>query len=168
MRVVGLSLRDFRNYTDMRVAIGDRLTVVSGPNGAGKTNLIEGLYFGCTGRSCRTNNEREVVRFGAQLTRATVSAIGGDGPHELAVGFVPGEPKRMRVDGSDVERLLDVSDRPLVSVFLPDRLELVKGAPAHRRAHLDQVVAALWPSRVGTRRSYAQSLAQRNALISRI
>ena len=37
--------------------------------------------------------------------------------------------------------------RPLVSVFLPDRLELVKGPPALRRAHLDQLVAALWPAR---------------------
>jgi DNA replication and repair protein RecF len=55
-----------------------------------------------------------------------------------------------------------------VSVFLPDRLELIKGAPALRRAHLDQLVAALWPSRTATRRAYAQALAQRNALISRI
>ena len=74
----------------------------------------------------------------------------------------------MRVDGAPVERLLDVADRPLVSVFLPDRLELVKGPPALRRAHLDQFVAALWPARVGTRRAYAQALAQRNALIARI
>ena len=74
----------------------------------------------------------------------------------------------MRADGAPVERLLDVSERPLVSVFLPDRLELVKGPPALRRAHLDQLVAALWPARAGTRRAYAQSLAQRNALISRI
>ena len=37
------------------------------------------------------------------------------------------------------------------SVFLPERLELVKGAPAARRAHLDQVVAALWPGRAETR-----------------
>ena len=26
-------------------------------NGAGKTNLLEALYFACTGRSCRTANE---------------------------------------------------------------------------------------------------------------
>jgi DNA replication and repair protein RecF len=74
----------------------------------------------------------------------------------------------MRADGAPVERLLDLTDRPLVSVFLPDRLELIKGAPALRRAHLDQFLAALWPSRVSTRRAYAQALAQRNALISRI
>jgi DNA replication and repair protein RecF len=74
----------------------------------------------------------------------------------------------MRVDGAPVERMLDVPDRPLVSVFLPDRLELIKGAPALRRAHLDQFVAAMWPTRIATRRAYAQTLAQRNALISRI
>jgi DNA replication and repair protein RecF len=74
----------------------------------------------------------------------------------------------MRVDGANVERLVEVSERPLVSVFLPDRLELIKGAPSLRRAHLDQVVAGLWPARVATRRAYAQSLAQRNALIGRI
>jgi DNA replication and repair protein RecF len=142
--------------------------VITGPNGAGKTNLLEALYFGCTGRSCRTTNEREVLRFGQPATRVVISAEGGDGAHELSVGFAPGEPKRLRVDGATVERMLDVAERPLVSVFLPDRLELIKGAPALRRAHLDQFVAALWPARVATRRAYAQSLAQRNALIARI
>jgi DNA replication and repair protein RecF len=144
------------------------LTVIAGSNGAGKTNLLEAIYFGCLGRSCRTTNERELVRFGAPSTRVVVDAHGEDGDHELAVGFAPGEPKRLWVDGAPVERLIDVPTRPLVSVFLPDRLELVKGPPAVRRAHLDQLVAVLWPARVGTRRAYAQTLAQRNALIGRI
>ena len=168
MRVLRVSVRDFRGYQAAEADFGPGLTVITGPNGAGKTNLIEALYFGCTGRSCRTANEREVVRFGAEATRVVVSAEGEDGRHELSVGFIPGEPKRMRADGVAVDRLLDVSERPLVSVFLPDRLELVKGAPSLRRAHLDQLVAGLWPGRVATRRAYAQSLAQRNALISRI
>jgi DNA replication and repair protein RecF len=168
VRVLSLALRDFRSYGAAEIALGDGLTVVSGPNGAGKTNLLEALYFGCTGRSCRTANEREVVRFGAGATRVVVRASAEDGPHETAVGFVPGQPKRLRVDGAPVERLVDSPVRPLVSVFLPDRLELVKGAPALRRAHLDQFVAALWPSRAATRRAYGQALAQRNALISRI
>jgi DNA replication and repair protein RecF len=168
MRVVAVSLRDFRSYEEAQACLGGGLTVVTGPNGAGKTNLLEAIYFGCTGRSCRTSNEREVIRWGAPWTRVAVNGLAVDGPHELAVAFVPGEPKRMRVDGSAVERLLDVEIRPLVSVFLPDRLELIKGPPAVRRAHLDQFVSALWPARVATRRAYAQALAQRNALIVQI
>ncbi len=168
MHVAGLILRDFRCYEHADVALAEGLTVICGPNGAGKTNLLEGLYFGCTGRSCRTANERELVRFGAKTTRAEVRSLADDGPHELTVGFTPGEPKRMRVDGATVERLLDAPGRPLVSVFLPDRLELVKGAPSLRRAHIDQLVTALWPARSQSRRGYAQALAQRNALLARI
>jgi DNA replication and repair protein RecF len=168
MRVLTVTVRDFRAYESAHVVLGAGLSVISGPNGAGKTNLLEALYFGCTGRSCRTTNDREVVRFGADAARVVVSASGDDGPHELSVGFAPGEAKRMRFDGAPVERLLDLAERPLISVFLPERLELVKGPPALRRAHLDQFVTALWPARSSTRRAYSQTLAQRNAMIARI
>ena len=168
MRVTRLRIRDFRGYAAAEVALGDGLTVVTGRNGAGKTNLLEALYFGCTGRSCRTANEREVVRFGAAAARVEVDVAGEDGPHALAVGFAPGEAKRATVDGAPVDRMLDAAARPLVGVFLPDRLDLVKGVPALRRAHLDRLVAALWPARAETRRAYGQALAQRNALLARV
>jgi DNA replication and repair protein RecF len=163
-----LTLRDFRSYAAAEVQIGPGLSVVSGRNGAGKTNLLEAIYFACTGRSCRTANERECVRFGAELTRLELRCEDAGQQHELSVGFRPGEPKRLRVDGATVERLTDVASRPLVSVFLPDRLELISGAPALRRAHLDQVVAALRPARAATRRAYSAALGQRNALVAAI
>ena len=168
MIVTRLTLRDFRTYAAAEVQLGPGLTVVTGRNGAGKTNLLEAVYFACTGRSCRTANERECVRFGAPLTRLELSCEDADQRHELSVGFQPGEAKKLQVDGASVERLTDVTSRPLVSVFLPDRLELVTGSPALRRAHLDQVVAALRPARAATRRAYAAALGQRNALVAAI
>ncbi|HZL49200.1 MAG TPA: DNA replication and repair protein RecF [Solirubrobacteraceae bacterium] len=168
MRVVSVQLRDFRTYARAEAHLGEGLTVVHGPNGVGKSNLLEALYFGCTGRSPRTRNERELVRFGASATRVVVQLADGPRAHELGVGFEPGQPKRMSSDGAPVERLLDVETRPLLSVFLPDRLELLKGAPAVRRAHLDQFVVALWPARAADRRVYSRVLSQRNALIGGI
>lgn len=199
VRVLGVELRDFRTYTRAEASLGPGLTVVHGPNGAGKSNLLEAVYLGCCGRSPRTRNERELVRFGCEATRVTVRlaevrggggggngsgptrsapdggvggtgglAVGGADEHELSVGFAPGQPKRMTSDGATVERLLEVPYRPLVSVFMPERLELLKGAPGVRRAHIDQVVAALWPARAEDRRAYTQVLAQRNALLGRI
>ncbi len=173
MRVVSVQLRDFRTYARAEAVFGEGLTVVHGPNGAGKSNLLEALYYGCTARSPRTRNERELVRFGAQAARVTVRLADDADAHELTVAFgTLGEGaqavKRMTADGAPVERLLDVDARPLVSVFLPDRLELLKGPPALRRAHLDQVIAAIWPARADARRRYSQVLAQRNALLARI
>jgi DNA replication and repair protein RecF len=168
MRVVSIQLRDFRSYERAEAGIGAGLTVVYGPNGSGKSNLLEGLYFGCTGHSPRTSSERDLVRFGRAAARVTVGLSCEGRMHELAVGFSPGQAKHMTADGAPVERLTDVESRPLVSVFSPDRLELVKGAPSLRRAHLDQLVAALWPARRSTRREFGRVLAQRNALLAAI
>ncbi len=57
---------DFAPMSAQQCDLGQRLTVLFGPNGAGKTNLLEALYVGCSGRSVRTRNERELVRFGAE------------------------------------------------------------------------------------------------------
>jgi DNA replication and repair protein RecF len=168
MKVTRLALRNFRSYEAAEVRLGGGITVITGPNGAGKTNLLEALYFACTGRSCRTANEREVVRFGASVARLELDAERDGEAHRITVGFEPGEAKLLQVDGATVDRLTDAAARPLVSVFLPDRLELVLGAPALRRAHVDQVIAALWPARVGTRRAYTAALGQRNALLGAI
>ncbi|HTA05625.1 MAG TPA: DNA replication and repair protein RecF [Solirubrobacteraceae bacterium] len=173
VRVLGVQLRDFRTYVRAEACFGPGLTVVHGPNGAGKSNLLEALYFGCTGRSPRTRNERELVRFDAEATRVVVSCSEGTQQHELSVGYGPGPDgtraaKLMRADGAPVERLLDLDFRPLLGVFEPDRLELLKGAPSVRRAHLDQVVTGIWPLRARDRREYSRVLAQRNALLARI
>jgi DNA replication and repair protein RecF len=173
VRVVSVSLRDFRTYARAEAHLGEGLTVLHGPNGAGKSNLLEALYFGCTGHALRTRNERELVRFGQQAARVAVTVHDGSEHHELVVGYGIGvgeerSVKRMSCDGANVERLLDVETRPLLGVFVPDRLELLKGSPAPRRAHLDRLVAALWPPRTATRRAYAAALAQRNALLAGI
>src|SRR3954452_22131801 len=197
MVVRSISLRDFRNYPRAELTLADGLTVVHGPNGAGKTNLLEAIYFSLTARSCRTSNERELVRSGEAVTRVVAEVAGEDGAHTLEVGFSPGEKEKLvKVDGAPLERggahprelvcprgekeKLVRSDgaplggggapppRPLVCVFLPDRLELVKGTPASRRSHLDQVVAAMWPARAETRSAYSRALAQRNALLARV
>src|ERR1700709_2944895 len=100
MLATRLVLRDFRSYEQAELRLGEGLTVISGRNGAGKTNLLEALYFACTARSCRTANERECVRFGAELTRLELACEDAARRHAIAVGFKPGGPKGLAVAGA--------------------------------------------------------------------
>ena len=124
MLVTRLRLRDFRSYASADVVLGERLTVVHGPNGAGKTNLLEGLYFGCTGRSCRTTSEREVVRFDAGAARVEVGGM------VLSSRLIEGQfPNYRQLLPETYEHELRLETRELTDVVRRIALLAQKNAP---------------------------------------
>jgi DNA replication and repair protein RecF len=161
----------FRNLADEPVELAPGLTVVHGPNGAGKTNLLEAIFFALTGRSPRTRREREAIGFGGELARVEARLEPGAGESVDAMTMLAsvssGEARRRLVDGV-AARPEDDQRRPAISLFMPDRLALVKGPPSPRRAHLDRFAAALRPARAELRRAYGRALAQRNNLLARV
>ncbi len=157
--------RGFRNLADARIELRDGIAVVHGPNGAGKTNLLEAVCFGLVAHSFRAGNDRDLIRFGADSARVELELSGHDGASLLAALDRAGE-RRHRLDGRPLSGA--PGERPLLSVFHPDRLQLIKGAPAHRRAHLDRLCAALRPARSDLRGRFGRTLAQRNALVARV
>jgi DNA replication and repair protein RecF len=171
VRVARVAPLSFRNLADAEIELGPGLTVLHGPNGAGKTNLLEAVFFALTGRSCRTRRERETIAFGADLAR--VEARLEPDPDEavdpirMLASISSGESRRRLVDGAPAQSS-DDRRRPAISIFMPDRLALIKGPPSPRRAHLDRLAGALWPARAELTREYSRVLAQRNNLLARI
>ena len=167
------ALRDFRTYERAEVAPGAR------PDGRpraatapARRTCSRRSTSACTGRSCRTGERPRagaLRRAALRGSRSTSSA--DDGAHELA-RRATSPAQAQAADAPTARRSSGCSTcavRPLVSVFLPDRLELVKGAPA----------GAPRPPRPGRRRALAgprraapratrQALAQRNALLARV
>jgi DNA replication and repair protein RecF len=167
--VTAVEARPLRSLSDVRVEPGGGIFCLIGPNGAGKTNLLEALYFALVGRSFRTSDRREMIPFGGQLARAEAVVRGEDGiEHRLLASVSRTDGRRHLLEGNAADAATLARHRPPVAVFSPDRLALVKGPPAERRAHLDRYVAARWPSRAGLRQRYGQALAQRNALLTRL
>jgi len=169
MLVAAVEARPLRSLADARIELGPGIVSLVGPNGAGKTNLLEALYFALTGRSFRTSDRRDLIPFGGSFARAEVVVRGGDaGERRLLASVSRSEGRRHLLDGNPADPATLARCRPPVAVFSPDRLTLVKGPPAERRAHLDRFVAARWPSRSELRQRFGQALAQRNALLARI
>jgi DNA replication and repair protein RecF len=167
--VTAIEARPVRSLERIRVELEPGIVSLVGPNGAGKTNLLESLYFALTGRSFRTSDRRDLIPFGASLARAEATVRDDDGlERRLLASVSRSEGRRHLLDGSPADPATIARSRPPVAVFAPDRLNLIKGPPGERRAHLDAFAAARWPSRGELRKRYGQALAQRNALLSRL
>ncbi|HET9591415.1 MAG TPA: DNA replication and repair protein RecF [Solirubrobacterales bacterium] len=169
MLVTAIEAKPLRSLERVRVELAPGIVSVIGPNGTGKTNLIEALYFALTGRSFRTTDRRDLIPFGGSLARAEATIRDADGiEHTLMAAISRTEGRRHLLDGNPADPATLARHRPPVAVFAPDRLTLVKGPPAERRAHLDGFVSARWPARGELRKRYGQAVAQRNALLSRL
>jgi DNA replication and repair protein RecF len=142
--------------------------LVTGPNGAGKTNLLEAVHLATQGLSFRTRHDAQVVRKGATAARAAARGVRGAVGVRAEVTLSRDAPKRIRLDGAPLASAEELRRRVHALVFTPDRLAVVKGGPAARRAYLDRVLARVLPARADLPTAYASALGQRNAALRRV
>lgn len=181
MRVTHLSLRDFRNYERLELALEPGITLFYGPNAAGKTTVLEALFYVATTRSPRAGADRELVRFEAQgdigvppFARLVCEVQRSDVAVRLEVvvqrraddeGQLTGTSvKTVRVDRKAV-RALDLIGMLRVVLFTPADIALVTGAPSERRRYLDVTLSQLDGRYVRTLAHYNKVLQQRNSLL---
>jgi DNA replication and repair protein RecF len=79
-----------------------------------------------------------------------------------------GEAKVAEVNGARLPSPESLRRGFQTLVFTPDRLAIVKGGPAARRAYFDRTIARLFPARTTAPQEYAVALAQRNASLRRV
>jgi DNA replication and repair protein RecF len=139
-----------------------------GENGAGKTNLLEALHVGTQGFSPRSRNDAQLVRFGAEAARIELAGDRGGSRLELEVTLRPGVAKKAMLTGAARRAGGQLRSEVATLVFTPDRLVVVKGGPAARRAYFDRVLGRLFPSRSTLPAEYGAAVAQRNAALRRV
>ena len=139
-----------------------------GPNGVGKTNLLEALHVGTQGFSPRTRTDAQLIRFGETAARVAVRGRQASVPCELELVLEAGNGKRAKLNGAQLRTAEQLRVETATLVFTPDRLGVVKGAPAARRAYFDRVVGRLSPARAPLSAEYGAAIAQRNASLRRV
>ena len=151
----------------LELALSPGIVLVTGENGAGKTNLLEALHVGTQGFSPRTRADAQLVRFGERAGRIALQGRRGDNALQLEVTLEVGEGKRAKVNGAALRAAEQLRSEVATLVFTPDRLAVVKGGPAVRRAYFDRVLGRLAPARASLAVEYAAAVAQRNAALRR-
>jgi DNA replication and repair protein RecF len=144
------------------------VVLVVGRNGVGKTNLLESLHLATQGFSPRTRHDVQLIRFGESAARVAVAGRRGELPVEVSLTVRDGQAKEARLNGARLPSAESLRREFSTLVFTPDRLAVVKGAPAARRAYFDRVLARLLPARAAAPQDYLATLAQRNAALRRV
>jgi DNA replication and repair protein RecF len=190
MHLSHLSLKDFRNYDQLDLALGPGLFLFQGENAQGKTNLLEAVAMLATSNSIHASSDREIVNWHAseRVTRivATVERQNEDlnieivifdptqqekgSPAEKEFQFIsPNDRQRKRIKINSVpKRAIDLIGQVTIVLFSPTDLSLVDGSPEERRRFLDRGLCQMQPHYCQALQKYRKVVAQRSALLKRI
>ena len=78
-----LQFKNFRNYESLELSLGKKVCIFIGENGQGKTNILEAVTLLSTGRSHRTNKDRNMIRINEEFARIRTESIQRDGTHSV-------------------------------------------------------------------------------------
>ena len=138
MRLVSLTLRNYRNYARLQIELQPQLNLFLGQNAQGKTNLLESIAILALSASPRSRRESDLI--GPLAAEAAVEAVIEKGARRLEIAVKVEQAtertvKTIRVDGS-ARRAVDLPGEVQATLFWPEDLNLVKGGPDHRRRFL--------------------------------
>ncbi len=172
-----LSLQNFRNYVRLEMDFGAGVTVLQGENAQGKTNLLEAISYLSTTRSIRAGTEKELINWlvlsePMPFARAvgTIQADGQEKEVSITLLLSNGNQnvrKQVRLNGVP-RRAMDVVGTIATVLFLPQDINLVRGAPSERRRFLDVAICQIDHLYCRALSRYNKVMAQRNALLRAI
>ncbi len=165
MSLVKIEAHDVRNIEYAALEPSPRLNFVVGPNASGKTSLLEAVYVLGRGRSFRTSQISQLIRFGQNELMVTGKVVKDAWPViPVGVRITRGE-REIHLGGRKTQSSAELISAFPVLVIQPSSSQLLEGAPKYRRQFLDWGVFHFEESYLECWRRYVRALGQRNALL---
>lgn len=168
MYVKSIRINNFRNFSQQELDVFNGINILFGDNAQGKTNFLEALYLSGTGRSWRTNSERELILFGSEEAYIEVVVCNNDIVDKIGVYLSKDMKKVITVNHNQIKKLGELYGILCIVVFSPDDLSLVKAGPLQRRKFMDVELCQLNKIYYYNLKQYYHVLKQRNNLLKEI
>ena len=164
MTITRLTLKNFRNYAQLRLDATSGFIVLTGENGAGKTNILEAVSLLSPGRGLRRAGLADI----ASETGAGDFAVAAEmGDVSLGTGTSVDQPERRksRVNGAAVPTN-DLAQWLSILWLTPAMDRLFMEGASGRRNFLDRLVTALEPDHARNSGRYEAARRERNRLLA--
>lgn len=165
MYVNSIKLINFRNYSGIKINLNKKVNILLGENGQGKTNLLESIYISSTGRSFRSNKDKEIISIDKEAGYIGVELIKDDIKKFIELKLDIRKPKRIKINGVEQDKVSDLEGVLKVVVFSPEDLKIIKEGPSYRRNFLDNEISQIKPIYKNILNDYNRVLTQRNNLL---
>ncbi len=165
MNIETIRLINFRNYESLNVDLNKNMNIFIGKNAQGKTNLLESIYMCATGRSFRTNRDKEIINLKKNQAYIGANVKIGSIQKFIEIKMERNKQKRIRVNKVELNNFRELNSGLNVVVFSPDDLKLIKDGPIERRSFLDTSISQLKPIYKHNINRYNKVLYQRNNLL---
>lgn len=167
MKIKEIELYSFRNYNYLKLKPNEHINVFVGKNGIGKTNILEAISILISGKSFRTNRDRQIISFGDNKYQidALINLRGMD--KDYTISYELDKKKKMRINLSSITSLKELRRESPIVVFVPEELEIVKGGPALRRNFMDNLIGSVNLIYRYNVEKYKKILVQKNELLKK-
>jgi DNA replication and repair protein RecF len=146
-----ITLKNFRNYADVRLDVEASTIVLTGANGVGKTNFLEAVSLLVPGRGLRGASYEELARRGSTGWAVAADVLSASGQVSLGTAFgseatgdrQPGGSRQVVIDGIR-QRGPGLLNRYMRILWLtPPMDRIFAGPPGDRRRFFDRLVIAV-------------------------
>lgn len=171
MKITKIQLENFRNYQDFTHEFlpEKEITIFVGENGKGKTNFLEALYLLSIGRSFRTSESADLIKWDQDFARikGSVEASNENVQLEVFNSVRPAIRKNFRKNEVNLRHSNYIGNF-LSVLFHPEDLNMLYLSPSLRRRYLDIVLSQSDRHYLAALSKYKKIISQRNALLKQI
>ena len=159
-----LKASNFRCFANIELEFDQKYNLIYGENGSGKTSVLEAISYLGRGRSFRTKNVSDIVKWNTDDLLVYGKIVSANS--ESSIGIMNGKSGlESSVNGDHTKGIAGLAYSLPFQIIDPNTHNLIAGGPEARRQYLDWILFHVEPEYIDIWRKYKKTLKQRNVLL---
>ena len=167
MKILKLSLKNYRNYSNLNIELSPNLNIFIGNNAQGKSNILESIFVLALTKSYMNVKDKNLIKDGEDFSRIKATILDNDIETKYEI-VISDTSKKLKVNRSEIKKYSDYVSRIKVLIFSPYNVNFIKDGPAVRRKSVNMVMTQFFEHYVKLLQNYNAVLKKRNQFLKNI
>lgn len=159
-----VELKNFRNYSSLKISFNKGINIIYGNNAQGKTNLLESIYVLALTNTFRNVSDTDLIMKNRNFFNIKGILKNSKLDTTLYITY-DNVKKHMLIDDSEITKVSSYISSMNTILFTPDDLDIIKGPPLVRRKFLNTELSQLYSNYYILLNEYEKILKMRNDYI---